>query len=334
MSQKLLHPSWSANKSRLLIPSETYKPFFYPWAFEAWNQQQSIIWLPQEIPMSDDVRDWQYNITDEERNLLVQCFRFFTQADVGVNSCYTDYYLKIFGPTEIRMMLCAFANMETIHMGAYAYLLDTVGMPEVEYQTFLQYKEMSEKWELIQNFYDESLEGIAASLAMYGAFVEGLQLFASFAMLMNFPRFNKMKGMGQVVTWSVRDETLHTHSIIKMFRTFVTENNFLWTKKLQDRIISACEEVVRLEDNFIELAFEQGGVQGLEAQDIKNYIRYIGDRRLTQLGLKPVFGIAKNPLPWMDSILNGLEHANFFEGRATEYTKASSTGSWDEVFDV
>ena len=229
------------------------------------------------------------------------------------------------------MMLCAFANMETIHMGAYAYLLDTVGMPEVEYQTFLEYAEMREKWELLQNLHDASLEGIAASLALYGAFVEGLQLFASFAMLMNFPRFNKMKGMGQVVTWSVRDETLHTHSIIKMFRCFVSENSFLWTDRLKERITEACREVVRLEDNFIDLSFEQGGVQGLEPQEVKNYIRYIGDRRLTQLGLRPIFNMGTNPLPWMDSALNGLELTNFFEGRPTEYTKASSTGSWSDV---
>lgn len=330
-NMKLLHPSWKDNKSRLLIPSTTYKPFHYPWAFDAWNQQQSILWLPQEIPMSDDVDDWKNRITDEERNLLTQCFRFFTQADVGVNSCYTDYYLRIFGPTEIRMMLCSFANMETIHMGAYAYLLDTVGMPEVEYQTFLEYQEMREKWELLQRFDDLSLEGIASSLALYGAFVEGLQLFASFAMLMNFPRFNKMKGMGQVVTWSVRDETLHTHSMIKMFRSFVSENAFLWTNRLKERITEACREVIRLEDNFIDLSFEQGGVQGMEPQDVKNYIRYIGNRRLDQLGLEPIYDIKENPLPWMDSILNGLELTNFFEGRPTEYTKASSTGSWSDV---
>jgi len=329
---QFLHPSWAQNKSKLLEPCITYKPFRYPWAYEAWHKQQSLIWLPEEVPMSDDVQDWQSKITDAERNLLTQCFRFFTQADVGVNVCYTDYYLKIFGPTEVRMMLCAFANMETIHMGAYAYLLDTVGMPESEYHTFMQYQEMRDKWELLQGFDDLSLEGIAASLSLYGAFVEGLQLFASFAILMNFPRFNKMKGMGQIVTWSVRDETLHTQSIIRLFRTFVHENSFLWTKGLQERICEGCKEVIRLEDRFIDLSFEQGGVEGMEAEDLKKYIRYIGNRRLIQLGLEPIFDIKENPLPWMDSILNGIEHTNFFEGRATEYTKASSTGAWDEVW--
>ena len=331
-TRKLLHPSWAQNKSKLLVPSETYKPFHYPWAYTAWHKQQSIVWLPEEVPMSDDIQDWQNKLSSEERNLLTQCFRFFTQADVGVNCCYTDYYLRIFGPTEIRMMLCAFANMETIHMGAYAYLLDTVGMPESEYHTFMQYQEMRDKWELLQRLEDVSLEGIAASLALYGAFVEGLQLFASFAILMNFPRFNKMKGMGQVVTWSVRDETLHTQSIILLFRTFISENSFLWTKALQERISNACQEVINLEDRFIDLAFEQGGVQGMEPQDVKNYIRYIGNRRLTQLGLEPLYSITDNPLPWMDTLLNGIEHTNFFEGRATEYTKASSTGTWDEVW--
>ena len=167
---------------------------------------------------------------------------------------------------------------------------------------------------------------------MFGAFTEGLQLFASFAMLMNFPRFNKMKGMGQIVTWSVRDESLHCESIIRLFRTFCKENPEIWDDEMRNDLVEACKTIVSHEDAFIDLSFEAGAVQGLTAEDIKKYIRYIADRRLTQLGLDPQYGIEQNPLPWMDAMLNAVEHTNFFENRATEYSKAATRGTWDEAF--
>jgi ribonucleoside-diphosphate reductase beta chain len=231
------------------------------------------------------------------------------------------------------MMLAAFSNMETVHIAAYSHLLDTIGMPETEYSAFLQYKEMKDKYDYMQGFNVESRENIALTLAVFGAFTEGLQLFASFAILMNFPRFNKMKGMGQIVSWSVRDESLHTQSIIKLFRAFIDENKDIWTTDLQREIYKACETIVTHEDAFIDLAFEQGGIQGLTGEDVKEYIRWIADRRLTQLNLQPMYRIAANPLPWMDAILNGVEHANFFESRATEYSKASTRGTWEEAFE-
>ena len=318
--------------SGLLTPNPVYKPFRYPWAYEAWQKQQQVHWLPEEVPMADDVKDWKQKLTAAERNLLTQIFRFFTQADVEVNNCYMKKYSRVFQPTEVQMMLAAFSNMETIHIAAYSHLLDTIGMPEVEYSAFLRYKEMKDKYDYMQNFNCDSPVEIARTLAVFGAFTEGLQLFASFAMLMNFPRFNKMKGMGQIVTWSVRDETLHTHSIIRLFRTFIDENKFIWTDSFQRELYLACDTIVDHEDAFIDLAFELGEIEGLRADDVKSYIRYIGDRRLTQLGLQPIYKVAKNPLPWMDDMLNGIEHANFFEARATEYSRAATQGTWEDAF--
>lgn len=149
---------------------------------------------------------------------------------------------------------------------------------------------------------------------------------------MNFPRFNKMKGMGQIITWSVRDETLHCLSMIKLFKTFIAENPDIWTDRLRTEITETAQRIVEIEDAFIDLAFEQGGVEGLEPQEVKDYIRYISDRRLQQLDLEPIFGTDKNPLPWMDQMLNGAEHTNFFENRATEYSKASTQGTWEDAF--
>lgn len=320
--------------SPLLIPNPVYKPFRYPWAFEMWQKQQQLHWMPEEVPMADDVKDWKQKLTDAERNLLTQIFRFFTQADVEVNNCYMQNYARVFQPTEVKMMLAAFSNIETIHIAAYSYLLDTIGMPEVEYSAFLHYKEMKDKYDYMQGFNVDTPRELARTLAVFGGFTEGLQLFASFAMLMNFPRFNKMKGMGQIVTWSVRDETLHTLSVIRLFRTLVEEEPEIWTAQFVKELQESCATIVTHEDAFIDLAFEMGGVEGLTAKEVKDYIRYIADRRLTQLGLPILYGIEKNPLPWMDEIMNGVEHANFFEARATEYSRAATEGTWEEAFEA
>ena len=198
----------------LLEERVQYKPFKYPWAYDAWLQQQRVHWLPEEVPLADDVKDWHRTLTVGERNLLTHIFRFFTQGDVEVNNCYMKHYSQVFKPTEVQMMLSAFSNIETVHIAAYSHLLDTIGIPESEYSAFLKYQQMKDKYDYLQEFNVDTKENIAKTLAMFGAFTEGLQLFASFAILMNFPRFNKMKGMGQIVTWSVRDESLHTASII------------------------------------------------------------------------------------------------------------------------
>jgi len=316
----------------LLDERLTYKPFRYPWAYEAWLTQQRIHWLPEEVPMAEDVKDWHHKLDDKERNLLTQIFRFFVQADVEVNNCYMKNYMGVFKPTEVLMMLSAFSNMETIHVAAYSHLLDTLGMPEAEYEAFLKYAEMKDKYDFMQEWGMETKSDVAKTLAVFGGFTEGVQLFASFAILMNFPRFNKMKGMGQIITWSARDESLHCNSILRLFRTWIDEFPECWDEQTQRDVYKACETIIHHEDAFIDLAFEMGGVEGLEGQEVKNYIRHIADRRLAQINLQPIYGIDKNPLPWMDEMLNGIEHTNFFENRATEYSKASTQGSWEDAF--
>jgi ribonucleoside-diphosphate reductase beta chain len=311
----------------LLTPSFGYKPFRYPWAYDFWKRQQQVHWMPEEVPLGEDCKDWAAKLNDRERNLLTQIFRFFTQSDVEVNDNYMERYARVFKPVEVKMMLAAFSNMETIHIAAYALLLETIGMPESEFSAFLEFEALKAKHDYMQQFGVDSNADIARTLAMFGGFTEGLQLFASFAMLMNFPRFNKMKGMGQIVSWSVRDESLHCEGMVQLYHAFNAETRAV-TKHVADDIIDCCKTVVALEDRFIDLAFEAGEVQGMTPDDIKTYIRFIADWRLRQLKLPEVYGVKQNPLPWLQSLLSGVEHANFFEARATEYSKAATTGSW------
>ncbi|ESQ78546.1 ribonucleotide-diphosphate reductase subunit beta [Asticcacaulis sp. YBE204] len=314
-------------KAGLLTPSHAYKPFRYPWAFDFWQKQQQVHWLPEEVPLGEDCKDWASKLNDNERNLLTQIFRFFTQSDIEVQDNYMEKYGRVFKPTEIKMMLAAFGNMETVHIAAYALLLETIGMPESEFGAFMEYQAMRDKHDFMQKFGVDTDADIARTLAMFGGFTEGLQLFASFAMLMNFPRFNKMKGMGQIVSWSVRDESLHCEGIIKLYHAFNKETGAV-TKAVADDIVDCCKTVVSLEDKFIDLSFEMGPVEGMTPDDIKQYIRYIADWRLRQLGLPEVYGVQENPLPWLQVLLSGVEHANFFEARATEYSKAATKGQW------
>ena len=243
-----------------------------------------------------------------------------------------SHYSRVFKPTEVCMMLSAFSNMETIHIAAYSHLLDTIGMPEVEYSAFLEIKEMRDKYDYMQKFNTNTKINIAKTLAIFGGFTEGLQLFATFAILLNFPRFNKMKGMGQIVTWSARDESLHTESIIKLYNTFVSENPDINKEELERDLYIACNTMIDHEDAFIDRAFELGTVEGLRPEEVKQYMRYMADIRLNQLKLQPIYKISTNPLPWMDEMLNAVEHTNFFENRATEYSKAATTGTWEEAF--
>ena len=324
----------------LLTATGTYDVERYPWAYDFWKRQQQTHWMGEEVPLGADIKDWASDrLTDSERNLLTQIFRFFTQSDIEVGDNYLKRYIPIFQPLEVQMMMAAITNMETVHIDAYALLLKTLGMPKVEFEAFRDYGEMRAKTDYMHTFGVGTVSDVARTLAMFGAFTEGMSLFASFAMLLNFPRHNKMNGMGQIVSWSVRDESLHCEGVIRLFHEWNRETGAV-TRSVRDDIIEIAETMVGLEERFVDLAFGLGEIQGMRPEHIHAYVRYVADWRLTQLRLTPVFGyfveepsgyrqLRPHPLPWLVEILNGVEHANFFEQRATEYSKGASRGSWD-----
>ena len=317
----------------LLEEREYYKPFVYPWAFEFYKKQQQMHWLPDEVPLQDDIKDYKEKLSEGERTLIDNIFKFFTQADVDVCCGYAKHYLPTFKQPEIRMMLVSYAAMEAVHQEAYSLLLETLGKSDDMYQEFFDIQAMSEKHEYLTDFNMNNPHEMAKTMAVYSGFTEGVQLFSSFAILLNYPRHNMMKGMGQIVTWSIRDESLHVEGLSKLFRTFIAENPEIWTDKLKYEIYCAAERVVELEDKFIDICFNKADIPDLKAEEVKEYIRYIADRRLLGLGMKNIFHSAdENPLPWIDMQVNAVEHTNFFENRATEYAKASTQGNWQDIF--
>ena len=318
----------------LLENRDHFKPFNYPWAYDAWLKHEQSHWLHTEVPMLEDVKDWKKKLTEEEKKFLTNIFRFFTQGDIDVAGGYVKNYLPYFAQPEVRMMLLGFAAREALHIAAYSHLIETLGMPESTYSDFLEYTEMREKHEYIMDLSSKNgtPQSTAAHIAAFSAFTEGMQLFSSFIMLLNFPRHGKMKGMGQIVTWSIVDETQHCEGMIKLFRTYIQENNEIWNDELKSTIYKIAERMVELEDKFIDLAFEQTQMEGLSSIEVKEYIRYIADRRLISMGMKGIFKRKTNPLPWVEEMINAPTHTNFFENRATDYAKGSTSGSWDEVW--
>lgn len=317
-----------------------YKPFDYPKFFEKYEQHENAHWLPKEVPLLEDIRDWNTKLTEAEKTFLTQIFRFFTQADVDVASVYSTEYLREFVLPEIRMMLLSFGAREAIHVQAYSHLIDSLGMPEVTYLQFLEYKEMKDKHEYYLKHIDdddrESIRSLAKKIAIFAAFTEGMQLFSSFIMLLNFARAEnggRMRGMAQIITWSILDESMHTDGMLELFRQIITEHPEVWTDEFKAELYQVARDMVGLEDAFIDLAYHTAGsMANLDKDDVKKYIRYISNRRLNTLGLKDNWEIEENPLPWVEEMINAPILTNFFEQRNTDYAKAALTGSWNEVF--
>lgn len=321
--------------SKLIQYSKTYKPFVYPWAMEYTEDHEKIHWGSWEAKLQDDVNQWKNGeITNEEKDHIVNILRIFTQSDVAVGGNYCDIFIKEFKNNEIRNMLLSFANREGTHQRSYALLNDTLGMHETEYSTFLQYKEMLDKISFMMDPPD-SVEDPSQKLAYELARSvcnEGMSLFSAFVMLLNYQRFGKMKGMCEIVEWSIRDETKHVEGMVKLFHTFCDENPEVVNDQLKSYIYKNYEIAVKLEDNLIDLVYCHLNTQvllDLSKKDIKEYVRYLADRRLLQLGLKPIFSQKENPISWLDWIISGDSFKNFFEGTVTDYNASGMIGNFD-----
>jgi ribonucleoside-diphosphate reductase beta chain len=322
------------SKTKMTDERSYFKPFNYPWAYEAWLKHEQAHWLHTEVPMMEDVKQWKKSLTPHEKTFLTNIFRFFTQGDIDVAGGYVKNYLPYFPQPEVRMMLMGFAAREALHIAAYSHLIETLGLPEITYSQFMEYQEMKDKHDYVLDISSKNgtIESTATHIAVFSAFTEGMQLFSSFIMLLNFPRHGLMKGMGQIVTWSIVDETMHAENMMKLFKEYVKENPEIWNDELKGKIYTIAEKMVELEDKFIDLAFAEGEMRDLKPEDVKTYIRYIADRRLIGLGMKGIFKVKKNPLPWVEEMINAPVHGNFFENRVTDYAKGALSGSWDDVW--
>jgi len=313
-------------------PSITYKPFRYEWAHIIAQEHEKLHWIADEVSLEDDLQDWKSGKLEKgEKEFIMSILTLFTQSDVNVGANYIDYYLKIFKNNEIRKMLSSFVAREHIHMESYDLLQSTLGVPESEYIAFLEIEEARQKHDFMLDIDIHTKEGKGLSIAK-SVVNEGLVLFSSFAMIINFQRFGKMKGFGKISEFSLRDENQHALGMAKLFRTYCNENPKIINDEFKKKIYKMFRTAIKLEDAFIERAYSFYSPEGLTEEEMKLYIRYMADRRLIQLGLKSNYKVKDNPLTWLDWVLNGVDHSNFFEQRVSEYTVAGLAGNFNYDF--
>lgn len=311
----------------LTKPREVYKPFEYNRAYEYFEKQQNAHWLPSEVAMSKDISDWKGKLTNSERLVIGQILKSFTQTEISVNEYWSTRISKWFPKPEIAMMASAFGAMESVHIVGYSYLNDSLGLDD--YSAFLQDETAVAKLDALKQVKGKSKRDIARSLAIFSGFTEGVNLFSSFAILMNFSRFNLLEGVETIVSWSVRDESLHSEAGCWLFRTFIEENPDIWDDELKKEIYDAARLSVKLEDNFIQNAFSLGEIRGLDPSDLKNFIRMRANAKLHDLGLKTnwknIDQESLKKMAWFDELSGGTKLTDFFSSRVTDYAKCEFT---------
>jgi len=323
----------------LLKERVVYKPFEYPQAFDYWMKQQQAHWLHTEVPMANDVTDWNSNLTDTEKNVIGAILKGFAQTETVVNDYWTGLVTSWFRKPEVIAMATTFGAFETIHAEAYSLLNEQLGLDN--FAEFLEDESTAAKIEALMEVRD-SHDGTpnwndrAKSLAIFSAFTEGVNLFSSFAVLLSFKMRNKLKGVGQIVEWSVRDESLHSDAGCWLFRTLMKENPKMKTKKLQKEIAEAANLALKLEFDFIDKVFELGDLENLGKDELKNFIKHRVNTKMGDLGLEPIIPSeeidkgALKTMKWFDAVIAGKQHTDFFANRVTNYSKGHV--DWSQAF--
>ena len=320
--------------SNMLEPRPTYGPFEYQKAYDYFQKQQMAHWLPWEVQMGGDINDWKMKLSETDRHVIGSILKGFTQTEIFIEDYWSNRVGNWFKKPEIQMMANTFAGFEAIHAAGYSYLEESLGIQN--YEAFLHEPTAKAKIDRLMETKGKTLKEIATSLAVFSAFNEGVNLFSSFAVLMSFSQRNMLKGLGQIVSWSIKDESLHSEAGCWLFRELIKENPEIWTDEVKKELYDAARLTVELEDKFIERAFEHGELPNLNMKDVKNYIRYRANTKLQDLGLKANWKNldkeALQRLEWFNVLASGVELQDFFAQRVTEYSKsvADFEGVWND----
>lgn len=307
----------------ILTPRATYAPFEYPQAYTYWELQQQSHWIHTEISLSSDINDWKVNFTPHECSVIGGILKGFVQSEVFIQEYWSQLVSKWFKKPEIQMMAATFGAFESIHAVSYAALNQSLGLED--FDAFLAEPTAKAKIDRLIATKGKSKDEIARSLAVFSAFNEGVNLFSSFAVLLNFSRFNKLKGVGQIIAYSIKDESLHSDAGCWLFRTMVKEFPEIWTDEFKKTIYEAARLTVQLEDAFIDKVFEGGPIEGLDPSDLKAFIRHRCNTKLGDLGLKinwkNIDKEALHRMEWFDHLTTGVTHSDFFASRVSDYSK-------------
>ncbi len=313
-----------------------YKPFEYPEYFtEGWLKQAQAFWLHTEIPMTGDLKDWNEHLTSEEKNLVGNILLGFAQTECAVSDYWTQKVVSWFPKHEIQQMAMMFGSQETVHAVAYSYLNETLGLED--YEAFLHEPATSARMDTLVGYEGSDPVGIGTSLAIFSAFAEGVSLYSAFAVLYSFQLRNLLKGIGQQMKWSVRDESLHSKMGCQLFRHMCAEDDTL-LDACEDNILEAAESMLEAEENYIDKMFEQGDIEGMKSKDLKNFIRKRLNEKLQELGynhLSSHFTYDKESskeLDWFYHLTGGVTHTDFFAIRPTDYSKANEGEDYEDIW--
>jgi ribonucleoside-diphosphate reductase beta chain len=330
--------------SKLFSDRIPYKPFEYPeYYLEGWLPQAQAFWLHTEIPMQSDVKDWNEHLDSAERNLVGNILLGFAQTECAVSDYWTGMVTKWFPKHEIKQMAMMFGSQETIHATAYSYLNETLGLEDFE--AFLHEPSIADRFEFLMettanwapNDLKENPEArkeVARSLAIFSAFAEGVSLYSSFAVLYSFQMRNLLKGIGQQMKWSVRDESLHSKMGCRLFRHMCEEYPEL-KEEARGYVEEAASFIIQMEHKYIDKIFEHGDLENLTAYDLKNFIYRRTNEKLEELGYESLFEYdheSANNLDWFYHLTGGHTHTDFFAIRPTDYAKASEGDDWDNIW--
>jgi len=329
-----------AKKTSLLEERIVYKPFEYQTAFDFWLAQQQAHWLHTEVPMMSDVNDWKQNLSETEKNIIGSILKGFAQTETVVEEYWSTLVTKWFPKPEVKMMAIGFGANETIHAEAYSLLNEELGLDD--FSEFLEDETTMAKigglMEVNADMQtgDHSLHEIARSLAIFSAFTEGVNLFSSFAILLSFKLENKLKGVGQIVEWSIRDESMHSDAGCWLFRTLVAENPEINTPELEEDVKKAALLSLKLELDFIDKVYELGDLDTCNKYDLVSFIKNRVNTKMSDLGYDPIVnGIdedAVQRMKWFDSLSAGKQHTDFFANRVTNYSKGVQNWDAAELF--
>ena len=322
----------------LFDPRTAYKPFEFPEYYtEGWLKQAQAFWLHTEISMQNDVKDWKEKLNEKEKNVVGNILLGFAQTECAVSDYWTQKVVSWFPKHEIQQMAMMFGSQETIHAVAYSYLNETLKLED--YEAFLHEPATAARFDNLVAYEGKSPVGIGKSLAIFSAFAEGVSLYSAFAVLYSFQLRNLLKGIGQQMKWSVRDESLHSKMGCQLFRHMCEENNQLLNLCRED-IIKAAETMVELEMKYIDKIFEAGDIEGISAIDLKHFIKKRTNEKLVELGyvdLGSYFPYNQNAvanLDWFYHLTGGVTHTDFFAIRSTDYSKAGESEDFDDIWNT
>lgn len=317
-------------------------PFKYKWAWEKYLASCANHWMPQEVNMSRDIATWKdpTGLTDDERRIVKRNLGFFVTADsLAANNIVLGTYRHITAP-ECRQFLLRQAFEEAIHTHAYQYIVESLGLDESEiFNAYNEVESIRDKDQFLLPFIGDIMDPnfhtgtpeddqkLLKSLIVFACLMEGLFFYVGFAQILALGRQNKMTGAAEQYQYILRDESMHCNFGIDLINQIKLENPHLWTSTFKDEIRALFEKAVELEYRYAEDTMPRG-VLGMNASMFKGYLRYIANRRATQIGLEELFPNEENPFPWMSEMIDLKKERNFFETRVIEYQTGGAL-SWE-----